>query len=331
MAVVFGKRYDDFTSQEGALVEEMVNEGYDLLGTFNWADHLPFLKWLDLQGVRHRCNRLVRQVEAYVGNIIQEHKARRASGSGIADELSGDFVDVLLGLDGEDKMSESDMVAVLWEMIFRGTDTVAILMEWIMARMVVHPEIQSKARAELDAVVGRGRAVTEDDVARLPYIQCIVKETLRMHPPGPLLSWARLAVHDAHVGGHLVPAGTTAMITTISVPGSGSIGGSCSSGCFAPASSASISASSSTKSAPVCACSRRRMACCSAILSDWATANSASVSSMLKGCTWWSGSSASSTSIKAISSSGSGEFGGCLAAIRAARAASLARIYCWIS
>ncbi|XP_037484243.1 cytochrome P450 78A5-like [Triticum dicoccoides] len=212
MAVVFGKRYDDFTSQEGVVVEEMVNEGYDLLGTFNWADHLPFLKWLDLQGVRRRCNRLVRQVEAYVGNIIQEHKARRASGSGIADELSGDFVDVLLGLDREDKMSESDMIAVLWEMIFRGTDTVAILMEWIMARMVLHPEIQSKARAELDAVVGRGRAVMDEDVARLPYIQCIVKETLRMHPPGPLLSWARLAVHDAHVGGHLVPAGTTAMV-----------------------------------------------------------------------------------------------------------------------
>ncbi|CAM0906649.1 unnamed protein product [Alopecurus aequalis] len=212
MAVVFGKRYDDFESQEGAVVEQMVNEGYDLLGTFNWADHLPFLKLLDLQGVRRRCNGLVRQVEVYVGNIIQEHKARRASGSGIADELAGDFVDVLLGLDGEEKMSDSDMIAVLWEMIFRGTDTVAILMEWIMARMVLHPEIQAKAQAEVDAVVGRGRAVTDEDVARLPYIQCIVKETLRMHPPGPLLSWARLAVHDAHVGGYLVPAGTTAMV-----------------------------------------------------------------------------------------------------------------------
>uniref|UniRef100_A0A0E0F2Q3 Cytochrome P450 n=1 Tax=Oryza meridionalis TaxID=40149 RepID=A0A0E0F2Q3_9ORYZ len=37
----------------------------------------------------------------------------------------GDFVDVLLDLQGEEKMSDSDMVAVLWEMIFRGTDTVA--------------------------------------------------------------------------------------------------------------------------------------------------------------------------------------------------------------
>ncbi|KAF8679359.1 hypothetical protein HU200_046146 [Digitaria exilis] len=212
MATVFGKRYHDLaTSQEGALLEEMVTEGYDLLGTFNWADHLPLLKSLDLQGVRRRCNRLVQKVEVFVGKIIQEHRVKRANGV-VADELTADFVDVLLGLEGEDKLSDSDMIAVLWEMIFRGTDTVAILMEWVMARMVLHPDIQAKAQAELDAVVGDGRVVTDADVASLPYIQCIVKETLRMHPPGPLLSWARLAIHDAHVGGHLVPAGTTAMV-----------------------------------------------------------------------------------------------------------------------
>ena len=98
-------------------------------------------------------------------------------------------------------------------MIFRGTDTVAILLEWVMARMVLHPGIQSKTQAELDAVVGRDRAVSDADVARLPYLQRVVKETLRVHPPGPLLSWARLAVHDAVVGGHLVPASTMAWST----------------------------------------------------------------------------------------------------------------------
>ena len=89
-------------------------EGYDLLGTFNWTDHLPLLKWLDLQGVRRRCNRLVQKVEVIVGKIIQEHRERRAGGGGVADEITGDFVDVLLGLEGDDKMSDSDMIAVLW-------------------------------------------------------------------------------------------------------------------------------------------------------------------------------------------------------------------------
>ena len=98
------------------------------------------------------------------------------------------------------------------EMIFRGTDTVAILLEWIMARMVLHQDIQAKAQQELDTCVGNHRHVQDSDIQNLPYLQAIVKEVLRMHPPGPLLSWARLAVHDVHVGKVFVPAGTTAMV-----------------------------------------------------------------------------------------------------------------------
>ena len=98
------------------------------------------------------------------------------------------------------------------EMIFRGTDTVAILLEWILARMVLHPEIQLKAQAEIDAVVGNLKQVSDSDIPNLSYVQAIAKETLRVHPPGPLLSWARLAIHDVHVGDNFVPAGTTAMV-----------------------------------------------------------------------------------------------------------------------
>jgi cytochrome P450 len=97
-------------------------------------------------------------------------------------------------------------------MIFRGTDTVAILLEWIMARMVLHQDIQKKARQEIDMCIGPNSHVRDTDVPNLPYLQAIVKEVLRLHPPGPLLSWARLAVQDIHVDKTLVPAGTTAMV-----------------------------------------------------------------------------------------------------------------------
>jgi cytochrome P450 family 78 subfamily A len=97
-------------------------------------------------------------------------------------------------------------------MIFRGTDTVAVLIEWVLARLVLHQDVQSKVQEELDRVVGLGQAVTESDTASLPYLQAVIKEVLRLHPPGPLLSWARLATSDVHVGGYLVPAGTTAMV-----------------------------------------------------------------------------------------------------------------------
>lgn len=97
-------------------------------------------------------------------------------------------------------------------MIFRGTDTVAVLIEWILARMVLHPEYQSRVQDELDRVVGRSRAVEESDVPALEYLAAVVKEVLRLHPPGPLLSWARLSITDTTIDGYNVPAGSTAMV-----------------------------------------------------------------------------------------------------------------------
>ncbi|MBA0872690.1 hypothetical protein Goshw_018717, partial [Gossypium schwendimanii] len=99
-------------------------------------------------------------------------------------------------------------------MIFRGTDTVAILLEWIMARMVLHQDIQAKVQEEIDACISHrdDRCVQDSDLPNLPYLQAVVKEVLRLHPPGPLLSWARLAIHDVHIGKSFIPAGTTAMV-----------------------------------------------------------------------------------------------------------------------
>ncbi|KAL2479143.1 Cytochrome [Forsythia ovata] len=215
MMTVFGKCYEfDIENENGVLLESLVSEGYNLLGIFNWTDHFPVLGWLDLQGVRKRCRNLVAKVNIFVGKIIEEHMLKRTKNGSLADsdEDSNDFVNVLLDLEKENMLSDSDMIAVLWEMIFRGTDTVAILLEWILARMILHPDIQAKAQFELDTIVGTDRTVTDSDLPNLPYLQAIVKETLRVHPPGPLLSWARLAIHDTHVGHHFVPAGTTAMV-----------------------------------------------------------------------------------------------------------------------
>lgn len=98
------------------------------------------------------------------------------------------------------------------EMIFRGTDTIAILLEWIMAMMVLHQDAQMKARQEIDSCIKQNGYMRDSDIPNLPYLQAIVKEVLRLHPPGPLLSWARLAIHDVHVDKVIVPAGTTAMV-----------------------------------------------------------------------------------------------------------------------
>ncbi|KAE8663395.1 Cytochrome P450 78A5 [Hibiscus syriacus] len=211
MCLVFGSNYQLSSSNgERDELSRLVEEGYDLLGKLNWSDHLPWLAGLDLQKIRFRCTRLVPKVNKFVNRIIQQHKLR-------TQRRNHDFVDVLLSLTGTDRLSDNDMVAVLWEMIFRGTDTVAVLIEWILARMVLHPEIQSKLQAELDEVVGKSRALTESDIQSMVYLQAVVKEALRLHPPGPLLSWARLAITDTTIEGYQVPAGTTAMVNMWSI------------------------------------------------------------------------------------------------------------------
>lgn len=206
MCSVFGQRYRlDESNSEMVELGALVDEGYDLLGTLNWADHLPWLADFDAQKIRFRCSRLVPKVNRFVSRIIADHRAQKT-------QTNRDFVDVLLSLQGPDKLTDSDMIAVLWEMIFRGTDTVAVLIEWILARLVLHPDVRARAHAEIDKVVGRSRAVTEADVAALVYLTAVVKEVLRLHPPGPLLSWARLSVTDTTIDGYHVPAGTTAMV-----------------------------------------------------------------------------------------------------------------------
>lgn len=103
MGSVFGNTYG-LDSEEEEL-RKLVDEGYDLLGMLNWSDHLPWLSEFDPQSIRARCSNLVPQVDRFVRRIISQH---RENNSGY------DFVDVLLSLQGREKLSEDDMVAVLW-------------------------------------------------------------------------------------------------------------------------------------------------------------------------------------------------------------------------
>ncbi|XP_002961803.2 cytochrome P450 78A4 [Selaginella moellendorffii] len=211
MQGVFGRCY---SGAEEAELQAMVREGFELLGAFNWSDHLPLLRAInvDPHSIQERCSKLVPRVQKFVQAIIDEHRQARSGGD---DRESSDFVDVLLNLSGEEKLQDQDMIAVLWEMIFRGTDTTAILTEWMLAELVLHPEIQRRLYHEIEELQSKKSPpspLSDQDVARMPLLQAVVKETLRLHPPGPLLSWARLSTQDVTIAGHHVPRGTTAMV-----------------------------------------------------------------------------------------------------------------------
>ncbi|KAK4380186.1 hypothetical protein RND71_002048 [Anisodus tanguticus] len=72
---------------------------------------------------------------------------------------------------------------MLQDLFAAGTDTTTSTLEWAMAEILKQPVIMTKAKVELAEFIGKGKSVEEIDVSQLPYLQCIVKETLRMHPP----------------------------------------------------------------------------------------------------------------------------------------------------
>lgn len=76
-------------------------------------------------------------------------------------------------------------------------------MEWAIAELVNHPEVQSKLRQELEGVL-RGAALTEAELPRLPYLQAVVRETLRLHTPIPLLV-PHMNLEEAKLGGYDIP------------------------------------------------------------------------------------------------------------------------------
>ena len=85
--------------------------------------------------------------------------------------------------------------------------TLSTLMWWTLA-MVAFPQVQRKAQAELDAVVGRTRLPTFADAPNLPYVRAIVKEVLRWRPPVPL-GMPHKSTEDDWYEGMFIPRGAT--------------------------------------------------------------------------------------------------------------------------
>ncbi|KAJ6570523.1 cytochrome P450 monooxygenase [Mycena vulgaris] len=88
---------------------------------------------------------------------------------------------------------------------FGGTEALTICLNTFIMAMIVYPDIQRKAQAELDAVVGRDRLPDFSDESSLPYCTALVKEVLRWNPPAPV-AIPHVTVADDTFNGYHIPA-----------------------------------------------------------------------------------------------------------------------------
>lgn len=91
-----------------------------------------------------------------------------------------------------------------------GTETSAAATEWALAELINNPSAMAKATEEIDAEIGKTRPLQESDLPNLPYLQAVVKETLRLHPTAPLL--VREATEPCAVAGFHVPESTRLLV-----------------------------------------------------------------------------------------------------------------------
>lgn len=80
-----------------------------------------------------------------------------------------------------------------------------------MSNLINHPDVLEKARIEIDTHVGQERLMEEAELTKLQYLQNIISETLRLHPPAPMLL-PHFSSEDCTVGGYDVPGKTILMV-----------------------------------------------------------------------------------------------------------------------
>ncbi|KFP28925.1 Cytochrome P450 4V2, partial [Colius striatus] len=125
------------------------------------------------------------------------------------------FLDILLSAtdDEGNNLSYKDIREEVDTFMFEGHDTTAAAMNWVLYLLGHNPEAQTKVHRELDEVFGNTeRPVTMDDLKKLRYLECVVKETLRLFPSVPM--FARVLREDCFIRGYQVPKGTNVIVIT---------------------------------------------------------------------------------------------------------------------
>ncbi|PWA37355.1 cytochrome P450 93A3 [Artemisia annua] len=196
--MLMSKRCSDKES-EATDMRNLVTEINKTTGKFNLSDYVWILKNLDLQGFGKRLKDIRNRYDALIERIIKEHEVARK-------QETGEVKDLLNNKSMEIKLSRENIKAIILNMFSAGTDTSALTTEWALAELINHPNSLRKAIEEIDQVVGKNRLLQESDLPNLPYLQAIVKETLRLHPAAPLIP--RRSTNDSTVGDYYIPAKT---------------------------------------------------------------------------------------------------------------------------
>ncbi|KFK39339.1 hypothetical protein AALP_AA3G231500 [Arabis alpina] len=164
---------------------------------------IPLFK-RDIMGVSNRFSELLER-------ILVEHKDNPDE-----EHQRTDMMDVLLAAYGDEnaefKITMNHVKSFFVEFFIGGSDTSMQTIQWTMAEIINNSSVLERLRDEIDSFVGKTRLIQETDISNLPYLQAVVKEGLRLHPPSPLV--VRMFQKSCEIKGFYIPEKTTLVINT---------------------------------------------------------------------------------------------------------------------
>lgn len=156
-----------------------------------------------------RVRRAVKDLDETVYSIIAQHRsAQHASGR----HESGDLLSMLMNARDEDgsRMSDKQLHDEVLTFLLAGHETTALALTWTWYLLSEHAEVEQKLHQELEYVLG-GRVPEFPDLARLPYTERVIKESMRLYPPA--WSLARTVISGFELRGYTIPAGANVVMS----------------------------------------------------------------------------------------------------------------------
>jgi cytochrome P450 len=199
-----------FGLKEGERFEQLRQLLISLLDFFNYPVNASFLFFKSLQrdlGAWSPWGSFVRKREQIDRLIYQEIRDRRAKG-----DFSGeDILSLLLSARDESgqPMTEVELRDELMTMLFAGHETTALALSWALYWIHYLPEVRDKLLQELNSINAADADPTE--IARLPYLNAVCSETLRIYPVA-LFTFARILQAPMDLMGYKFPQGTALTI-----------------------------------------------------------------------------------------------------------------------
>nr|QNS29968.1 cytochrome P450 [Nothapodytes nimmoniana] len=168
---------------------------------YNYGDFIPLLRPF-LSGYLKKCRDLQSRRLAFFNNHYVEARRKIMAANGDKHKISC-AIDQIIDAQMKGEITEENVIYIVENINVAAIETTLWSMEWAIAELVNHPRVQHRIREEISTVL-KGQAVTESNLNELPYLQAVVKETLRLHTPIPLLV-PHMNLEEAKLGVYTIP------------------------------------------------------------------------------------------------------------------------------